>query len=54
MATLTAAQRIDWQFPNDNQEVTVADFKKMVRDGENAPHISFNEFSQVIDGWLNK
>jgi hypothetical protein len=50
----TEKKQIDWQIPNDNQEVTIANFRKMVENGENAPHISFNEFVKVTNEWLNK
>jgi len=49
-----ATKQIDWQFPNDNETTTVDDFMEMVRNSENAPHISFDEFCKVTDEWLNK
>jgi hypothetical protein len=54
MATETAKKQIDWQIPDDNQEVTIDDFREMVKNGENAPHISLNEFIKVTNEWLNK
>jgi len=46
-------KQIDWQFPNDNDATTIDDFKKMVRNSEKAPHISFDEFRKITDEWLN-
>ncbi|MDR2622749.1 MAG: hypothetical protein LBC48_09280 [Dysgonamonadaceae bacterium] len=54
MTTAMAKKKIDWQFPNENQTVTIADFKKMVKNSEKAPHISFDEFCKVTDKWLSK
>jgi hypothetical protein len=52
--TETAIKQIDWQFPNDNEMTAIEDFKEMVRNSENAPHISFDEFCEVTDEWLNR
>jgi len=50
----TATKHIDWQFPNGNDTATIDDFKKMVKNSEKAPHISFDEFLKVTDEWLDK
>lgn len=47
-------KQIDWQFPNEKEMTTIEDFKEMVRHGENAPHISFEEFCKVSEEWLSK
>jgi len=52
MATATAQKNIDWQFPNEKQTTTIDDFREMVKNSENAPHISFNEFCKITDEWL--
>jgi len=49
-----AKKQIDWQFPNDNDKTTIDDFKRMVRNSENAPHISFDKFREVTDEWLKE
>jgi len=56
MATATKwlKKQIDWQFPNENETATIDDFKEMVRNSEEAPHISFEEFCIVTDEWLRK
>ena len=51
MATVT--KQIDWQFPNEKETTTIDDFKEMVRNSENSPHISFEEFCKVTDEWLS-
>jgi len=53
MATVTAKKNIDWQFPTEEQTVTLDDFHAMVRNGECAPHISLEEFYKITDEWLN-
>ena len=45
-------KQIDWQFHNEIETTTIADFKKMIRNGEKAPHISFEEFYNITDEWL--
>jgi len=52
-AVTKVKKQIDWQFPNENEIVTIDDFKEMVRNSENAPHISFEEFCKVTDEWLS-
>jgi hypothetical protein len=54
MATEVATEKkqIDWQILNDNQEVTIADFRTMVENSEKAPHISIDEFVQIIEALL--
>jgi hypothetical protein len=52
MATV-AKKTIDWQFPDEKQQVTLDDFRTMVRNGERAPHISLEEFYKITDEWLN-
>ena len=59
MATATKTRKhienqIDWQFPNDNEQVSIDDFREMVRNSEKAPFISFEEFCKVTEEWLAK
>jgi len=54
IATKQKEKQIDWQFPNDKEMTTIDDFREMVRNSENAPHISFDEFCKVTEEWLNK
>jgi len=51
-ATKQIKKQIDWQFPSEKEATTIEDFKKMVRNSENAPHISFEEFCKVTEEWL--
>ena len=53
-ATKQIEKQIDWQFPNEKEVTTIEDFRKMVRDSENALHISFEEFCKVTEEWLNR
>jgi|GEM_PF-6631038 len=53
-ATKQIRKQIDWQFPNENETTTIEDFREMVRNSENAPHISFEEFYDVTEKWLSK
>ena len=53
-ATKQREKQIDWLFPNEKETTTIDDFKEMVRNSENAPHISFEEFCEVTDEWLSK
>ncbi len=50
MATATCNKQVDWQFPAGNE--TLSDFREMVRNAEQAPHISLEEFYQVTGEWL--
>ena len=53
MATATARKQIDWQFPAENETITLSDFREMVLNAERAPHITLEEFYKVTDEWLN-
>jgi len=53
MATATVKKQIDWQFPAENETVTLDDFYEMVRNAEHAPHITLEDFYKVTDEWLN-
>ncbi len=37
---------------NDTEIMTIEDFKEMVKNGENASHISFDEFYKITEEWL--
>jgi len=54
MATTTLKKQIDWQFPSENETVTLNDFREMVSNAEQAPHISLEEFYKVTDEWLSQ
>ena len=53
MTAATAKKQIDWQFPAENETVTLNDFREMVRSAECAPHITLEEFYKVTDEWLH-
>ena len=53
MAIATAKKQIDWQFPVENEMVTLNDFREMVCNAERAPHITLEEFYKVTDEWLS-
>jgi hypothetical protein len=48
-ANNTAKEKINWQFPEENQTVTVEDFRDMVREAENQPAYSYQEHRKIID-----
>ena len=48
-ATKQIEKQIDWQFPNEKETTTIDDFREMVRNSENASHISLEEFCKVTD-----
>jgi len=53
MTATTLKKQIDWQFPPQNETATLSDFREMVSNAEQAPHISLEEFYKVTDEWLN-
>ncbi|MDR1591931.1 MAG: hypothetical protein LBS16_03480 [Prevotellaceae bacterium] len=50
----TATKKINWQFPEKGQEVTVEDFREMVREAERGKTMSWSEFKSKIDAWLKE
>jgi len=53
-ATKKSEKQINWQFPNKHETTTIEEFREMVRNSENSPHISFEEFCKITDEWLSK
>lgn len=52
MATKTATKKIDWTKPADqNPEITIDDFKDMVKEAEKGPFYSLAEFKQKMKLW---
>lgn len=52
MATKTATKKIDWTKPaNQNPEITIDDFKDMVKEAEKGPFYSLTEFKQKMKSW---
>ncbi|MBN2777879.1 MAG: hypothetical protein JXR36_09560 [Bacteroidales bacterium] len=52
MATKTAKNKIHWTKPADqNPEITIDDFKDMVKEAEKGPFYSLTEFKQKMKLW---
>lgn len=52
MATQTANKKISWTKPADeNPEITIEDFKGMVKEAEKGPFYSLSEFKQKMKLW---
>lgn len=47
-------EKIDSLFPQEGQEVTIDDFKKMVKEAEKRPFQTQEEFDRDIDEWLSQ
>jgi hypothetical protein len=47
----TAKKKIDWLFPDENQTVTIEDFREMVREAEHQPAYSYREHRKIVDEW---
>lgn len=47
-------EKIDFLFPQEGQEVTIDDFKKMVTEAEKGPFQTQEEFDRDIDEWLSQ
>ncbi|MBR3980949.1 MAG: hypothetical protein IKJ98_07305 [Bacteroidales bacterium] len=47
-------EKIDFLFPQEGQEVTIDDFKKMVKEAEKGPFQTQEEFDRDIDEWLSQ
>jgi hypothetical protein len=45
-------KEINWLFPDENQNVTIEDFREMVREAENQPTISYQEHRKLVNEWL--
>jgi hypothetical protein len=44
---------INWLFPDENQTVTLDDFREMVREAENSGKMNFETFKQQMDVWFH-
>lgn len=47
-------EKIDFLFPQEGQEVTTDDFKKMVKEAEKGQFQTQEEFDRDIDEWLSQ
>lgn len=47
-------EKIDFLFSKEGQEVTIDDFKKMVKEAEKGPFQTQEEFDRDIDEWLSQ
>lgn len=55
MATETAKKKIDWTKPADqNPEITVDDFKDMVKKAEKGPFLSMEQYRENRKEWCKK
>jgi ABC-type thiamine transport system substrate-binding protein len=43
---------INWLFPDENQTVTLDDFREMVQEAENQPAYSYQEHRKIVNEWL--
>jgi hypothetical protein len=52
MTTKSATKKIDWTKPADqNPEISIDDFKDMVKEAEAGPFYSLTEFKQKMKVW---
>jgi hypothetical protein len=55
MATETKIKKIDWTKPaSENPEITIDDFKDMVKEAEQGPFYSLLEFKKKMKSWRNQ
>lgn len=47
-------EKIDFLFHQEGQEVTIDDFKKMIKEAEKGPFQTQEEFDRDIDEWLSQ
>ena len=47
----TAEKEIDWLSPNQNQEITLDDFRSMVRKAEMEKGMSLSEYKAKMNVW---
>jgi hypothetical protein len=45
-------KKINWLFPEENQVVTIDDFREMVREAESQPAYSYQEHRRIMNEWL--
>jgi hypothetical protein len=43
---------INWLFPDENQTVTLNDFREMVREAENQLTYSYQKHRKIVNEWL--
>jgi hypothetical protein len=53
-APIATKEEIDFLFPKEGQEITIDDFKKMVKEAEKGPFQTQEEFDRDIDEWLSQ
>jgi hypothetical protein len=55
MATKSATKKIDWTKPADqNSEITIDDFKDMVKEAEKGPFLSLSQYKKNRREWREK
>jgi hypothetical protein len=55
MATKTVTKKIDWTKPADqNSEITIDDFKDMVKEAEKGPFLSLSQYKKNRREWREK
>lgn len=55
MATQTAKKNISWTKPADqNPEITIDNFKEMVKEAEKGPFISLSKYEKTRKEWREK
>ena len=47
----TEKKKINWLFPDENQVVTIDDFREMVREAEKDKGMSLSECKEKMDLW---
>ncbi|MDR0830512.1 MAG: hypothetical protein LBN95_10455 [Prevotellaceae bacterium] len=52
VVSIKKTNKINWIDPNDNEEVTIQDFRNMILHAENAPSISFQQHTKNVNKWL--
>jgi len=55
MATAIANKIINWQVPSvDDSEISVEDYRNMVRRSENSGYMSYESHRQKFNEWFNE
>jgi len=47
-------EKIDFLFPKEGQEITIDDFKAMVKEAEKGPFQSLESYLKELDEWYEK
>jgi len=50
----TKDKQINWLFPDENQVVTIEDFREMVREAEKEKGMSISEYREKMNLWWQK